>query len=442
MNRSTRDEMPRSAQRGWPGQVLSGAVLGVLVATSGCGAPREGTETSSEVQTRTALRLPDPAWRLRPEVLDADSQGRQDEVDQLLAVQHMRHVIVATTQTYAGDIYDWVDPSSVPGSQATPPSPLDGTNRPVLTELDAFPELRGPKGTIPMLRPTYRSYVNGSSGKSSLSQYILDLPSGQPSGQNRLYGGYLATVQNHGAQSSINQFPGVTEAGTFTLLEDGVTCFGTNPSTTQEIVGAAVARGVAGYDGTTLRLDTEFWTAGTSAGGNNIGGWNTSVTGWVPLAGAPYGPGVQLGFISVPGGTQYESPNVVVQKNSTGWWIAHNGHWLGYYPSSLFKLMNSAACQASWYGEVFDPTPTSWTTDDMGEGGYDFAGFGWASYFHDVWFFTTGDVATYANAGNSALPTPIDNHCYTTGAWNSGGALGANWFYLGGPGHTSTDGCK
>jgi len=438
----------RFVTMGWR-KTFAKALLIMGPVTLGCGAPEEGMKDSDFVGAgreallgQTATPLPEPAvWRVPRPTMTAEAARRQTEVDRFLALQHRNHIIRATTQTYSGDIYDWIDPKSIPGSDATPPLPLESKDRPVLTELDAYPELRGPAGTIPVLRHDYGPYVRGASNAPSLESFILSMPSGQPSGQFRLYGGYAAVTQNHGVHSSINQFPGSAESGTFTILEDAVNCDGTNPSTTKEIVGAVVGRGAAGFDGSTLRFNTEFWTAGNSAG-NNVGGWNTSVTGWVPYSGAPYGPGVQLTFISVPGGSQYESPNVYVQKNATGWWIAHNGQWLGYYPSSLFDLINNSACQMNWYGEVYDPTPTSWTTNDMGEGGYASAGFGYASYHHDIWYYTTGDVATWAGSGNTGLVNPIDTHCYTTSAWNAGTALGSNWFYLGGPGHTSTNGCN
>jgi hypothetical protein len=217
-------------------------------------------------------------------------EERKNEVDLFVADQRSQFTIVKTIQTYSGDVYDWVDAKSVPGSQLQPPFKIPEKKRSPLTELDQFPELRGPPGTIPMLRPTFDLYVKGETSAMSLQDYILNhIPQGQPMGQKRLYGGYRMVVANNGIHSDITQFPEAPESGSFNILEVSAACNGPTPATTQEIVGAAVSRGAAGLSGDTLRFNVEFATAGT-AQGNNVGGWNENVTGWVPYELAPYGP--------------------------------------------------------------------------------------------------------------------------------------------------------
>lgn len=61
----------------------------------------------------SAKRLPDPdRWRVPLPVFDAEQQQRKDEVDQYLALRYQEAgwSIIATIQTYEGDVMDWVDP--------------------------------------------------------------------------------------------------------------------------------------------------------------------------------------------------------------------------------------------------------------------------------------------------------------------------------------------
>jgi len=206
-----------------------------------------------------------------------------------------------------------------------------------------------------------------------------------------------------------------------------------------EMVGAVVGRGAAGYSGSTLRFNVEFMTAGPNNIGNNVGGWDGQVTGFVAAAGRPYGPGVQLTFISVDGGAQYESP-VEIQLFSGNWWIAHNGNWLGYYPGSFFNLIPSAGCRADWYGEVYDPTPTTWTNTNMGQGYYASAGFTYASFFREPYYYDAGGVSRWPDS--TWTTNPVDPQCYATSAMFSGTSPWGRFFYLGGPGNEASNSCR
>lgn len=71
--------------------------------------------------------LPEPTpRRVDPPAYTPEQQARKDEVDQFLCDRYQAEgwQILETTQTYGGDIIDWLDPASVPGSQVDPPPPI------------------------------------------------------------------------------------------------------------------------------------------------------------------------------------------------------------------------------------------------------------------------------------------------------------------------------
>jgi hypothetical protein len=165
-------------------QVLCAFMLPMvmLVATatllSGCptpsGSSRVGGGTSAD--TWTPEPYPDPVKRRgNPPTLSHDEQMRQDEVGRYLAgvYEQKGYKIKATIRMPSGDIYDWIDAASVPGSDAEPPpSPCPGCRLPK-TELDLYPELRGPPGTMPFVRSSFFDpYIRGGTGATSLEDFI------------------------------------------------------------------------------------------------------------------------------------------------------------------------------------------------------------------------------------------------------------------------------
>ncbi|WP_170229047.1 neprosin family prolyl endopeptidase [Polyangium fumosum] len=396
------------------------------------------------------LALPEPSIRrVDPPVLDAEQQKRQDEVNRFLAQRYHDEgwVILDTTQTYLGDIIDWLDPKSVPGSEVTPPPPPEFELPPGVelqqTELDVYPELRGPSWSVPMFRPTFAPYVFGDVPASSVEDFLAKSAHGQPEGQDRLYGGIAVPAQNIGAHSFINSYDGKVEATTMSLLELAVSCDGLDPDTTLEQVGVTASRDRANFDRddgkpAVTRIQVEFYTAGFKNIGNDKGGWDGMSTGFKPVGGAPYGPGVALMPMSTVGGATYDS-RFEIRNIAGGWWISHNYNWLGYYPPEFFDVMTSEACEAYWYGEVFDRTPTSWTATDMGSGHFAAEGFGRAAYFRLPVYLDTAGVAQWPDGAGT--PSAVDPACYTsTELFNLGPGF-ERVMYVGGPGGDSP-GCN
>ena len=86
-----------------------------------------------------------------------------------LRLQYKGQRVVTAKQGYSGDIIDWIDSSTlpVPDEIPVPPFPIEnfalsaGMELP-LSELDRFPELIGPEGTTPQLRPDFSDYRSQS----------------------------------------------------------------------------------------------------------------------------------------------------------------------------------------------------------------------------------------------------------------------------------------
>lgn len=182
-------------------------------------------------QNTAANRLPEPEpWRIPLPLFSAEQQTRKDEVDAYLAqaYQEAGWRILSTTQTYEGDIIDWVDPLSVEGSQEEPPPPPEMAPLPdgvelQRMELEVFPELRGPSDTMPILRPDYAAYILEPRGAISLDEWLETKQAlGAPLMVERLYAGFISKVENTGASAFVNAYGGAIEANTMSLMEMGV----------------------------------------------------------------------------------------------------------------------------------------------------------------------------------------------------------------------------
>ena len=441
-------------------------LLGGVVALCGCSGADEGGDPSvsskgpqnGDVSAKSeGLLLPTPSVR-RVAIKDFNPAARQraTEIDRFIAKGYRGFRIVDTVETYSGDVIDYVDPATVPGSTVEPPPKLtkeELATPPGVelqpTEVETHPELRGPAGSIPFVRPRFDAYLNGESTASSLTEHVAQLQarkralpvaaaaaqrrmhSGQPAGVTRLYGGYLVNASNTRMVGWVNEFGGTIDSGTFSLLETATTCVGSNSATTLELVGTTISRDRTNFSDSVPRIRVEFMTAGL-AQGNNVGGWDGLVSGFVAASGRPYGPGAAVTPSTIDG-TQYES-RFELQLSGGNWWISHNNNWLGYYPGSLFNLINTGGCQAHWYGEVYDPTPTSWTNTNMGSGLFASQGFGKAAYYRDAYYVDPANVSHWLESANGQQVGPVDTHCYTTTLIASAAAPWERSFFLGGPG--------
>ena len=77
-----------------------------------------------------------------------------------------------------------------------------------------------------------------------------------------------------------------------------------------------------------------YTTNGYTDEGDNEGGYNQDVDGWVQYDGSVH-PGAISSPNSTRGGDQYVM-QIKYQLFQNNWWFMCNGRWLGYYPASLF----------------------------------------------------------------------------------------------------------
>jgi hypothetical protein len=384
-------------------------------------------------------------------VLTPQEQQRKEEVDQYLADQYADYYIYEATQGYSGDIYYWVDPNTIPGSSLTPP-PAPWTAEDLIPpagaelgygELELYPELRGPDWTIPIHRPDFWEYVGGATTAISLQDYLQNYQvSGKPGGPNRLYAGLISNIPNNGASGNINQFQGDVELGTFSLIEIAVVCPAPKDGPMVEQIGVVISRDRATFGDAQTRVHVEYLTQGGAGYGEHWrGGWDERQKGFIAYPHRQIAPG-QVVPGSVPGSateTQKEYRVDIFQSSSGDWWIALNGKALGYYPADLFARLNSGACAAAWYGEVFDPTPADWTWTDMGGSEFASAGWGYASYIRDPTFHEGVFGPWYAADCFDLNPLacemgPVNAACYTRSELTIGLPPWGRYFYLGGPG--------
>jgi|GEM_PF-1305838 len=434
-----RKPLAMTIERRWVGAVLLRALMLVLGLFRSvmpvAGAALLIACTTPDESAVDCLPEPSPR-RVDPPAYTDEQQARKEEVDQFLCDRYQEEgwQILETTQTYGGDIIDWLDPASVPGSQVDPPppipaseyEPLDGELQ--VTELDQFPELRAEAG-IPVTRPTFEAYIQGWTDAVSLEDFLSQQEGGMPAGQTRLYVGLTTMVDNWGGAGRFTPFAGTVEEGTFSLLELAVACDGPDKDNTLELVGIVASQDKKHFDGV-VRLQVEFFADGVKYG-DEKGGWHGFFRGFVPFEGAAYGPGLALVPLSTPGGKQYGSYFKILRAQNGDWWLAHNGHWLGYYPATLFDLINTKACDVSWYGEVLDTTPTDRTETDMGSGEFAINGFGYASSIANMTYYDTSGAQNAPSSFGTMGPT--DPACYTKSDLFAD-ALGVPYFILGGPG--------
>jgi hypothetical protein len=318
-----------------------------------------------------------------------------------------------------------------------------------LTELDAFPELRGPEGTIPVVRPSFLGYIFGLTGASSFDDFLTRyLVPGDPTGQDRLYAGMVSKTPNLGASTWINSFNGITELGTTSLLEMVVGCRDPNNPAGEmwQQIGIAASRdwatkvnGLPDFGGPVLKIQVEFLTAGAKTLGNNRGGWAGIYAGFTPVS-TPTPLNIPILNPSAIDGPQYESL-YDIRLWSGDWWVGWNGSWLGYYSGKLFgtdtsNLLISNACEINWYGEVYDSnaTTTKWTLTDMGSGEFASAGWGKAANFRNPSYTDVSGTFQWPDKAND-IATPLYNPaCYTKTNLSASQPPWDRFFYVGGPG--------
>ncbi len=416
------------------------------------------------------LRAPDKGAR-SPRTLSPDEQTRSDEVCQYQVdlYKQLGWDIQYTVQMPSGDIYDLFDPAILPGSDEPPPPPLlpEELQLPPGFELAAlepsmYPDLTWPSWLIPKVRPNFSLYISGLSGAISLDDFLKNYQAlGTPTGGGRLYAGISSTndaksnpTYNMGASASILPFTGPIESGTLSVLEMAVGCRNLVDGKMTQMVGVAASRdyaniGFASFGGSVLRLQVEFLTNTDALTGPGKGGWEGTVThDFIPSKASPFSPGMAL-IPSTVGGFPVET-FLAIRFLNGNWWIGWNGIWLGHYEGKLFNgELSEHACEALWYGEVYDPqfrydlnlSKQTWTKTDMGSGHFAQDGLGSAAYFRNPSYLDISVVPQRTWPDKGGLVSPYNDKCYSSSGLMNGLTPFDRMLYVGGPGGDQQD-CK
>jgi len=435
----------------------AGAMLMPLL--SGCGAGDGArTDDSSEAaisEEAQALSAVDKSA--------AAVAARKSEVQGYLQRTYFSRLkVLATTEGPLGEVVDWVDPHSLDPDfdKRTPPPASVFPDEAVSAQktgaepapaVDAGEDLRAlwaaaaknaPAGSVPVVRQNFDHYVSGNSGKRSVDDFVAShakpapqppFASPQPAGQNRLYTSKIHTTSTLGTQGWIQYVnpAQVPSTGAFSLTQLASLCWGSSGSATLEAIEVGLQKFPEKYGDSNLHFFTFFRTHGGDTG-NFIGGYNLDVAGFVQQPGA-FPPGATVP--NPPAGQAHQRRLRTTLFNGA-WWVqdyvsSTSFTWLGYYPIGSgsgqipFDLINAAACETHWYGEVFDATPTSWHDGDLGNG---------------ILGPSAGSLAFLEmiierSAGNiwfNGSGTATDTACYNMTAVQNNGTT--NWFNFGGPG--------
>ncbi|MFF1819608.1 neprosin family prolyl endopeptidase [Kribbella sp. NPDC058245] len=369
---------------------------------------------------------------------------RLEEIRQYHLDVYAKRDVITQTTTAAGDHVDWVPAGSQTDGAPAKPPPLEETGHdperpavPAARGLFALDDEQGPPECVPVLRKD----VDKLRPVGTLQDYLAkgpyrreftppDNPHPPAIGADHKYAHAYQFVNNYGTEGYINTWkPYVQWSNEFSLGQLW-TVRGSGAALQTLEVGAQTYKDI--YGDWEPHLFIYYTTNAYSQSGDNLGGYNTDVKGWVQIGTSSF-PGMRVAE-SVAGGDQYDLL-IKVQLYQGNWWVRIGGEWMGYYPASLYNDtgLRSMADRVDWGGEIVDdadshPEPTS---TRMGSGAFPAAGWGNAAYMRNLQYQSdeggtmTGlqGVPQVTNAAAYDITTDFTG---TTG-WGSN-------FYWGGPG--------
>jgi hypothetical protein len=288
--------------------------------------------------------------------------------------------VVATTETPRGQVLDWIPVESQhSGEIATPPPAMaqakemrpqpERPTRAARFELERDTAERGPAGTVPFLRVDvtaidvvrplhqYLSRRRGRGHRSTRSRVGLTLASALDAGGGHRYAESAQWAFNLGGEGFLSVNDPYTETSAdFSLLEFAVV---NDEQGYVQSAEAGIQEMQSLYGDWGPHLFVYYTTNGYAYGGDNQGGYNRDVDGWVQYDSSVY-PGAGFDTVSTPGGDQYDL-FMKFQLFDGNWWFMAGDRWIGYYPGQLYAASGSApssladhANSVAFFGEVFD----------------------------------------------------------------------------------------
>ncbi len=381
------------------------------------------------------------AARPQPDV-DTDAASRLEEIHQYLRDLYDRRDVQTRTRTSRGQEIDWVPVESQltdgkiadPPDEGRPAHPQDGprSTAPVRFELDDPDAEYGPPGTVPLPRTPIERIRPAGTLQDWLAKGITAAQVTPPDDPDRLrsprgagthkYAHAAMGVRCFGTEGNINLWrPYVEWADEFSLgqlwLSRGT---GTQLQTVE--VGHQAYRDL--YGDWEPHLFVFYTTNGYTQSGDNLGGYNTSVRGWVQVSPRIF-PGSRMGPLSRPGGDQF-TMSLKVQLSGGNWWVRVNGEWIGYYPASLYSPggLRSEADGVDWGGEIVDsPAHPATTETDMGSGHFPREGWQHCAFMNNLLYQSDAGGAMTRFRG---VPSMTHPNCYgfagnfeDTSSWGS-----------------------
>jgi neprosin-like protein len=365
--------------------------------------------------------------------------------------------IVTSSTTPRGQVIDWVPIESQhpKGLIASPPpgphGPSEHARRGERSEVWARPELEhagvelGPEGTVPIMRKklaalgytkSLKKYLSKTRGHRIARIGNTGFPAPEEDGSHR-YGSSGQSVICFGGEGQFSCFDPYTQSSDdFSLIQIGLSNSDLGFLQTVE-AGWQECQDITGD--WVPHLFTYYTTNGYSDDGDNKGGYNTDVDGWVQYDNVIF-PGTTFTPYSVRGGEQRKI-SIKYQLYRDNWWLACQGRWIGYYPASLFmgnqsvfSTLGDHADHIGFWGEVFDSDDVEGrTATDMGSGYFAEAGWPWAAYMHNLLVQTHRDGGMANYDGSSELSSPDPDMYDIEGHFNSGSSW-ESYVFVGGPG--------
>jgi hypothetical protein len=381
---------------------------------------------------------------------EREAAARLEEIHQYLADRYARRDVVMRTVTKSGQALDWVPIKSQLGRArlAEPPdedrpyqSPKgERRAKPVVFELEARGAERGPEGTVPLVRKEIDrirpvTSLNDWLAKGTRAHRVMapdadrDVALPEDGGSHK-YANTSQGVTCYGTEGNISAWdPFVEWSDEFSLGQLGLSRgSGTGRQTLE--VGHQEYRDL--YGDWVPHLFVFYTTNGYTQQGDNKGGYNQDVDGWVQYSSSIH-PEALSSPLSQFGGVQYIM-SLKVQLWQGNWWVRVNGQWVGYYPASLYNAngLRSQAGAVSWFGEIVDSGGHAGTTrTDMGNGHWPYEGWQWCAFMNNLRYqsSTGGAMSTYQGSAWASHPScyGVEEHFNNTGSWGS-------YFWWGGSG--------
>jgi hypothetical protein len=387
----------------------------------------------------SVLPAPDDGTTDEPPLNEAQ-QARLEEAERYTAqVVYKGAEILHAVQLPSGDVIDFINRDTLPELpyEELPPLPFSAEDLVLpegvefgLTELEQIPELVELAATAtPFLRPTFWPYILGETDATSIEDYLARYQEGgAPSSSRRLYAGLASLKMNRGVFGYMNQFRPEVALESFSLIEFAVYCPADGP--VQELIGIVISVDKRNFFGVNRqkfldgepRLHVEY---AHQEKGQVRYTWDEVDGAFVGNPFRTHHPGQKVP-VSAVGGTQTEHLMAIFQVPVTGdWWITYNGELLGYYPASLFTMLNGGACGVAWYGEVLN-TKLEAVKTEMGSGKFVEAGLGNAAYVRNPMYL---DLAwNPVEPQDDWASAPYAPLCYDRSP------LWEQYLFLGGPG--------